>query len=57
MSAYVSCGAFSNFITVTIGSVSSDKTPTTACTCHKKRVSTLGLQEFEVQQCFFAAFP
>jgi len=32
MSAYVSCGAFSSFITVTIGSVSSERTPTTAWT-------------------------
>jgi len=32
MSAYVSWGAFSSFITVTMGSVSSPSTPTTACT-------------------------
>lgn len=35
MSAYVSWGAFSSFITVTIGSVSSPKTPTTACTYYQ----------------------
>ena len=39
MSAYVSCGAFSTFITVTRGSVSSIRTPMTAWTCEHTHVT------------------
>ena len=48
MSAYDSWGAFSSFITVTMGSVSSDRTPTTACTWQHMHRSTLLIFNIEL---------
>ena len=48
MSAYDSWGAFSSFITVTMGSVSSDRTPTTACTWQHMHRTTLLIFNIEL---------